>query len=206
MADQVAGFAFRHASLLFGGLILAAIIGITFLMRGRRLRFLRWAGAFVLTGLALLSASAIYAATTIHSTIADRVARLSFTTVRDGKLHTVRDYRGQVVLLNFWATWCPPCRDEMPALNRLSDERRDVAVVTITDEEADRVALYEQKITPLRTIVGTFHDQHPAGGLRAAAYSGRPTTVILDRDGNVSEILIAGQSYETFAKAIERAR
>ena len=205
MLDQILGFAFRHATLLFGGLILVALAGAIALVRGRRWRVLRWAGVVVLTGLGVLSASALYAATTIRHTISDRVNRLSFTTIDDGVTHTLRDYRGKVVLLNFWATWCPPCRAEMPDLNRLSDEKR-ATVVTVTDEDPSTVRLFEQKIIPLRTIVGTFHDQPPASGLRKAAYTGRPTTVIVDREGNVREILIAGQSYATFAKAIERAR
>jgi cytochrome c biogenesis protein CcmG/thiol:disulfide interchange protein DsbE len=206
MLDQIAGFAFRNATWLFGGLLAAAIIGVVLVVRGRSRRILRWAAAVVLTGIALLSGGALYAATTIHHTITDRVARLSFVDVRDGATHTIRDYRGKVVLLNFWATWCPPCRDEMPDLNRLSDEQRDAAIITVTDEDADTVRRYEEKIIALRTIVGTFRDQHPAGGLRAAAYSGRPTTVIIDREGSVREILIAGQSYATFAKAIARAQ
>ena len=207
MLDQILGIAVRHATSIFGGLILLAIIGAIALTRGRRFRVLRWAGVVVLTGIAFLSASAIYAATAIQNTITDRVNRLSFITVNDGATHTLRDYRGKVVLLNFWATWCPPCREEMPALNRLSDEERDVAVLTVTDENPATVQSYQQKILTLRTIVATFHDDRPAGGgLRAAAYSGRPTTVIVDREGKVREILIAGQSYATFAKAIERAR
>ena len=52
----------------------------------------------MLTAVALLSGTALYAATTIHRTIADRVAHLSFTTIDDGAAHTVRDYRGKVVL------------------------------------------------------------------------------------------------------------
>ena len=206
MLDQIAGFAFRNATFLFGGLIAAAIIGIVLLARGHRLAVLRWAAVVVLAGIALLSGSAIYAASTIHRTIADRVTRLSFTDVHNGGTHTIGDYRGKVVLLNFWATWCPPCRDEMPDLNRLSDEQRDAAIITITDEDADTVRRYEEKIIALRTIVGTFRDEHPSGGLRAAAYSGRPTTVVIDREGKIREILIAGQSYETFAKALARVR
>jgi thiol-disulfide isomerase/thioredoxin len=37
----------------------------------------------------------------------------------DGKVHALEDYRGKVVLINFWATWCEPCRDEMPSIDRL---------------------------------------------------------------------------------------
>jgi thiol-disulfide isomerase/thioredoxin len=37
----------------------------------------------------------------------------------EGRLHRLEDYRGQVVLINFWATWCEPCREEMPSINRL---------------------------------------------------------------------------------------
>ena len=49
------------------------------------------------------------------------VSPLSFTAA-DGVEETLADYRGKLVLLNFWATWCPPCRKEMPMLSALQDE------------------------------------------------------------------------------------
>ncbi len=108
--------------------------------------------------------------------------------------------------MNFWATWCPPCRAEIPDLNRLADEYagRGVSVLTITDESADRIALFEQKVTHLQTIVATFESDSPKGALVHVAYQGRPTTVVLDREGRVKDIFIGKQSYEKLQRAVER--
>jgi len=76
-------------------------------------------------------------------------------------------------------------------------------VLTITDEGADRIALYQRKVISLRTLVATFESDRPNSGLAAAAYQGRPTTVVLDRDGRVRDIFIGRQSYERLSKAIE---
>jgi peroxiredoxin len=63
----------------------------------------------------------------------------------------LRDLKGKVVLVNFWATWCPPCRKEMPDLQALYDRYKDqgFVVVSISDEEAAKVQPFiaEQKIT-----------------------------------------------------------
>jgi thiol-disulfide isomerase/thioredoxin len=118
----------------------------------------------------------------------------------------VADLRGNVVVVNFWATWCLPCREEMPDLNRLADRyaSQKVAVLTITDEAPDRIALFERKVIPLRTVVATFESDRPNDGLAATAYQGRPTTVVLDREGRVRDIFIGRQSYERLSRAIER--
>ena len=63
----------------------------------------------------------------------------------DGELHSLLDYRGKVVLINFWATWCPPCRREMPALEQLYSRLGDdgFAVLAINQwEDADHVFAY----------------------------------------------------------------
>jgi peroxiredoxin len=58
-----------------------------------------------------------------------------------GAKHTLKDLRGKVVLLNFWATWCPPCRKELPDLQTLSTRFKDQALVilAISDEDASKV-------------------------------------------------------------------
>ena len=58
----------------------------------------------------------------------------------EGRLHRLEDYRGKVVLVNFWATWCEPCRDEMPSMNRLraslAGRPFEVLAVNLAESEA----------------------------------------------------------------------
>ena len=77
-------------------------------------------------------------------------------------------------------------------------------VLAITDETPDRIALYEQKIIPLRMTVATFRSAAPVGAIGRAAYNGRPTTVIVDRQGHVREMFIGIQTYDPLKKAIAR--
>ena len=49
----------------------------------------------------------------------------------DGRIHRLSDYRGKVVLVTFWATWCPPCRKEMPAMQRVWEKLRDKGFVIL---------------------------------------------------------------------------
>lgn len=102
----------------------------------------------------------------------------------DGTKATLDDFEGRIVVLNFWATWCPPCVKEMPSLDRLQaefdlEEVRVVAVATgrnpveqvrsfLADHEIDNLeVLFDQK-TRLSGAFGVF---------------GLPVTSILDRDG-----------------------
>src|SRR5436190_12400034 len=60
----------------------------------------------------------------------------------DGKVHRLADYRGKVVLVNFWATWCAPCRAEMPSIERLrrSLDGKPFVVLAVNVAESARVA------------------------------------------------------------------
>jgi thiol-disulfide isomerase/thioredoxin len=119
----------------------------------------------------------------------------------------VADLKGNIVVLNFWATWCGPCRAERPDLNRLSQQyaARHVTVLAITDEAPDRIALFEKKVIPLRMNVATFRSDQPHGALATSAYGGRPTTVIVDLDGSVRDIFIGRQSFEHLSRAADDA-
>lgn len=54
-----------------------------------------------------------------------------------GKQHKLSDYRGKWVLVNYWATWCPPCLEEIPDLNALYDQRKDVMLIGVVMDYSD---------------------------------------------------------------------
>jgi thiol-disulfide isomerase/thioredoxin len=94
------------------------------------------------------------------------------------------DYAGKVVLLNVWATWCPPCRAEMPSLNRLAGalEGEDFALVPLSTDRAgpERVAEYFKE-NGFRNL-DVLHDR--SGDVaRQVGVLGLPVSVILDRQG-----------------------
>ncbi|MEM7251309.1 MAG: TlpA disulfide reductase family protein [Pseudomonadota bacterium] len=98
---------------------------------------------------------------------------------------TLSAYQGQYVLLNFWATWCPPCLEEMPSMERLYQEFRDrkfVVVAVSSDEKG--AATVQPFIDKLKT---TFPIMLDTKGDVAKVYGARqlPVTFLLDPKGNV---------------------
>ena len=107
----------------------------------------------------------------------------------NGRTLRLRDYRGKVVLINFWATWCPPCRAEMPDLVRLQREHAheglQIIGITYPPERKDRVLRFARSVKVNYPIVlGTR--QIKAG---FSSDETLPLTVVIDRDGKVKEII-----------------
>lgn len=100
-----------------------------------------------------------------------------------GKTVTLADFHGRVILLNVWATWCPPCREEMPSLDRLNAKRggSDFEVVALSiDRDPDLIDSFYQDfgIQTLKYYVDPT--TRVSDTLRAP---GVPTTLIIDREG-----------------------
>lgn len=102
----------------------------------------------------------------------------------EGERLTLEKFRGKVVVLNMWATWCAPCIHEMPTLDRLQQQLEDVDVVVVALSIDSGGA----------SVVRTFFDEHGIGNLdvyvdptmRAQAgfnVIGLPTTIIIDKEG-----------------------
>ncbi len=102
----------------------------------------------------------------------------------DGKIVKISDYRGKIVFLNFWTTWCPACRIEMPAMEKLYQKLKDkdfVMIAVSLQESAQVVRDFFQKYK--LTFIALLDSTGEVGrwfGVRAI-----PTTYILGRDGKV---------------------
>lgn len=127
------------------------------------------------------------------------VPETPFTDPQGGS-HSLADYRGKVVLLNFWATWCAPCREEMPSLDALQAQLGgdDFQVVAIASGHnpppAIRKFLDESGVTNLPVLL----DSRQALA-REMGVMGMPVTVLIDRQGNEIARLMGGADWASDA-------
>lgn len=126
----------------------------------------------------------LYAAAGMKEVIQPLAAPAFVLTTIEGRSIDSNSLRGKVVLVNFWATWCGPCKEEMPALERLQESfgGKDFALLAVTTD---------QQLEGIRTFVRTLGLEFPillddtkdvsaAFGVR-----GLPTTVLIDRQGRL---------------------
>ncbi len=117
---------------------------------------------------------------------------------------SLSDYRGSWVLINYWATWCAPCRKEMPELSALHDERDDLTVLGLAFEDTDDSAFEE--------FLAEFHASYPI--LRVDVYQPPepfgapkvlPTTIILDREGKAVKAFLGPVTREAIERFLDSA-
>jgi len=193
----------------FCPLLLVVSLALAFWLT-RRNRYFRpsgwrqWCISPMLVIVAILAGGGYYFARTANRTMDHRLENLTFKLLSDDSEHSISEYRGRVVLLNFWATWCPPCVMEMPDLEKLYATYRDRGLTVITVSDQDKEALLKFAEThPLRTVSGYYESACPTSGMAGIACAGRPFTMLIDRDGRVVDRIIR-YSYEEFEEAVQR--
>ena len=98
-----------------------------------------------------------------------------------GKVHNLADYKGKWVLVNFWATWCPPCLEEMPDLVALYEERKDVMVLGIAMDYKNPKTVLEFADSMFVTYPIVLGDKNIAA--KIGKVPGLPTTYLFDPAG-----------------------
>ena len=122
----------------------------------------------------------------------------------DGRIVTADSLRGKVVLVNFWATWCAPCRVEMPLLEAMWERHRDRGFVLLglsvdrAGPDVVRYFLSEREITyPIAVVGSDIEDAF--GGVR-----GYPTSILIDRDGTIRHRVVGPIAPATLEPAVRR--
>ncbi|HUQ34169.1 MAG TPA: cytochrome c biogenesis protein/redoxin [Pyrinomonadaceae bacterium] len=119
-----------------------------------------------------------------------------------GATFRLSDLRGRVVLLNFWATWCVPCRTEIPELNEMHHdlEAQGLSVVGVVyqDADADIKAFQSEIKQDYRIVIGDDSVGSKFGGVQ-----GLPTTFIIDREGRIRQKIFGSRSRAAFEAEIK---
>jgi thiol-disulfide isomerase/thioredoxin len=125
----------------------------------------------------------------------------------DGRQRSISEWRGKTVIVNFWATWCEPCRDEMPSLERLKSRMAgkpfDILAVNV-GESPERVARFTQEV-PVTFPIVYDRDSSVARSWKVRGY---PTSYVLGPDGRIRYYFVGelDWSHDEIVRVIESIR
>lgn len=113
----------------------------------------------------------------------------------DGKLHRLSDFTGRVLVVNFWASWCVPCREELPSMNRAASRLRQAPVTWL----AVNVAEDRQAVTAFRTdfpIDFTVLLDRSGEMSQSWQVIAMPTTFVVDREGRIVHKIVGKREWD----------
>ena len=121
---------------------------------------------------------------------------IDFPITLAGKPEHLADLKGKIVILNFWATWCPPCVEETPALNRLQkyvDARGGMVLGVSVDDDA---SAYEKFLKDQSVVFPTYRDvtKKSAADYGTSMY---PETYVIDRHGRIARKFVGPQQWDS---------
>lgn len=148
--------------------------------------------------LALLALGAFYITACRSNNVEEREIAPDFTlSDLDGNEVSLSDFKGKVVFLNFWATWCPPCRNEMPSMEALYQKLKD------KDFELLAVSLDRQGSSAVKPFIRDYGLTFPIlldlDGKVARTYRvrGIPSTFVVDKEGLIAERIVGARDWQT---------
>lgn len=130
--------------------------------------------------------------TAAHSDLAPDFTRTDV----EGRPVRLSRYRGKVVLLNFWATWCPPCRRELPSMEKLYLDLKDKPFQVLAcdqQEDGDTVFTFTGQLDPAPTFPVLLDSKSVVS--KAYGVPGLPTTFLIDKSGQIAHRAVGGREF-----------
>lgn len=121
----------------------------------------------------------------------------------DGNVVSLEDFRGKPVFINFWATWCPPCRAEMPDIQRFYEDK-DVVVLAVNLSHTEDSLSTVRSFSEDRDL--TFPVLVDKEGIVAETYKvhAYPTSYLIDADGRVQYMALGAMNYDLMVKEFSK--
>ena len=157
--------------------------------------------------LILLGLGLILIGTSIYFILQNRAPQTDFSTVpvkvnfpapeltltdTQGMSHSLADYRGQIVLVNLWATWCPPCKEEMPTLEAFYNRHKEEGFEIIAINDGDPMADVLQFVKDYRLTFPVWLDPTYIATEQAFKTLNLPTSFVINRSGIVQLMWVGG--------------
>jgi thiol-disulfide isomerase/thioredoxin len=114
-----------------------------------------------------------------------------------GTAHDLAQLKGKWVLINFWATWCPPCRREMPSMERLSQGLKNEPFIVLAvdvGEDADTIEAFFSQLDAAPTFPILLDRR--SGAMQAWKVAGLPTTYLVDPRGRIVATAVGGREFD----------
>lgn len=122
----------------------------------------------------------------------------------EGKMQALEQWRGKLLVINFWATWCPPCREEMPELSQFHEHYRDqgVLVLGIATDDVAKIREFTKETKVSYPLLAGDLDAMNLGNAMGNNKGILPYTVILDRDGSVVKTFFGRVNHVMLEEAV----
>lgn len=156
------------------------------------------AGIVAALGIGLAMLTAALGDELFPVTVGSKAPEFEAYTLDDSTKKTLADYRGRVVLLNIWATWCPPCRVEMPSIQKLHEEFHDegLSVVAVSIDNPGMGTAIRDFARDQGLTFEILHD--PSGDIqRYYQTTGVPETFVIGSDGVIRRKVIAAADWHS---------
>lgn len=141
------------------------------------------------------------------TTLPDKTALSALwnTTLSDqkGKSYTLAQFKGKPMILNFWATWCEPCRDEMPEISELSTAHPDITVLGVAIDEAAAVHEFVETTPVSYPLLIAENEGMPLAESLGNNKGVLPYTVIVSAQGEITHIFFGRVNSEMLQKALK---